>query len=166
MNWYYVNRLIVWLNCIIFFFKLLSDIFSIHKTHSVIQPIIFDGTNQREILSSTRQTVNQFQCIHCHPIQYKRHITVLIYYNDSVLKRMFEWNINTLLPSVTVFSFVYSSNMLYTQFFFYMVEWVWIANFDSCLCQFLRISFRMGNTRATSFWCTHIWTRRLLLIYF
>ncbi|XP_031634876.1 disintegrin and metalloproteinase domain-containing protein 19 [Contarinia nasturtii] len=33
-----------------------TDIFSAHKTHAVIQPIIFDGTNQREILSTTRQT--------------------------------------------------------------------------------------------------------------
>lgn len=45
------------------YFCTLSDIFSIHKTYSVIQPTIFDGENQRKTLTSTRQTVNQSQLL-------------------------------------------------------------------------------------------------------
>lgn len=59
-----------------------SDIFNIHKTHYVIQPTIFDGQNQRKLLTTTRQTVNEFQshsvitfwlpiemCV-CHPYKH------------------------------------------------------------------------------------------------
>lgn len=62
------------LMCSIFFFQtqmfyLLNEsnyhfsdtIFDVHKTHYVIQPTIFDGQNQRKILTTTRQTVNEFQ---------------------------------------------------------------------------------------------------------
>lgn len=45
--------------------QLFSDtIFDVHKTHYVIQPTIFDGQNQRKILTTTRQTVNEFQLDH------------------------------------------------------------------------------------------------------
>lgn len=40
------------------FFFYFADIFQIHKTHHVIQPSVRDGRDQRLIVDSTRQTVN------------------------------------------------------------------------------------------------------------